>query len=152
MRHFRGEISIEAPVEHVWAVYCDTTQWEEIQPGTRFSDFSGSVDEVGTTYVQTNRFLGIEIKTTITVVEVEPLQLYHEHGDQGPFDTYFRFQHDGEATRVVVDMDHEVPGRLPRFVKDLMQDLVIGGRVEREMREVLANFKALAEARAPVQA
>ena len=148
MQHFRGEIRIEAPVEHVWAVYCDTTQWEELQPGTRFSDFSGPIDEVGTTYVQSNRFLGHEFKVTITVVEVEPLRLYHEHSDQGPHDTYFRFEPDGDATRVVVEMDHEMPGRVPGFIQDLM----LRGRIEREMREVLASLKALAEANVPAHA
>lgn len=142
MDHFRSEVRIEAPVEQVWAVYCDTTNWEAIQPGTTFSDFSGPVDEVGTTYVQSNRFLGMEFTVTTTVVDVEPLRLYHEHSDQGPHDTFFRFEPDGEATRVVVEMDHEVPGRLPGFVKDL----VVRGRIEREIREVLANFKTLAEA------
>ena len=148
MQRIRGEIRIEAPVEHVWAVYCDTTQWEELQPGTRFSDFSGPIDEVGTTYVQSNRFLGHEFTVAVTVVEVDPLRLYHEHSDQGPHDTYFRFESDGDATRVVVEMDHEMPGRIPGFIQDLM----LRGRIERETREVLAGLKALAEANVPAHA
>jgi uncharacterized membrane protein len=148
MQHFRGEIRLEAPIEHVWAVYCDTTQWEELQPGTRFSDFSGPIDQVGTTFVQSNRFLGHEFTVTVTVVEVEPLRLYHEHSDHGPHDTYFRFEPDDDATRVVVEMDHEMPGRVPGFIQDFM----LRGRIEREIDAVLASFKALAEANVPAHA
>ncbi len=142
MKHFRDEVRIEAPVEQAWAVMCDTTRWKEFLPRAEQSDFSGPVDEVGTTYVQSERFLGFEMRMTMTVVEVEPLRLYHEHSDQGPVDTYFRFESDGDATRLAVECDYDMPGRLPRFIKDLLPT----GRMEQGFRQVLADFKALAEA------
>src|SRR3990172_9442808 len=74
----------------VWAFYCDTSHWEDWMPRAKCSDFSGPVDKVGTTYVETMRLMGFEMKSTSTVVEVEPLRLYHEHTDMGPMDTFMR--------------------------------------------------------------
>jgi hypothetical protein len=92
--------------------------------------------------------MGREFTTTQEVVEVEPLRLIHEHNDQGPMESYLRFEPDGEATRVVFDADWEMPGKLPGFVKDLVNK----GWAERNTRQMLADFKALAEAKVPAHA
>ena len=59
-----------------------------------------------------------------------------------------RFEPDGEATRLVIDSDWEMPGHLPGFIKDI----VAKGWVERNTHQMLADFKALAEAKVPVPA
>ena len=92
--------------------------------------------------------MGFEMKQTYKVVEVEPLRLIHEHTDNGPVDTFMRFERDGEATRLVCDSDWDVPGILPGFLKDLAAK----GWVERNTRQMLADFKALAEAKVPAHA
>ena len=148
MNHFHDAIRIEAPVEHVWAFYCDTSHWEDWMPRAKFLDFSGPEDKVGTTYVATMRLMGFEMKTTYKIVEVEPLRLIHEHSDTGPMDNFMRFEPDGEATRLVIDSDWEMPGHLPGFIKDL----VTKGWVERNTHQMLADFKALAEVKAPAHA
>ena len=148
MNHMHEEIRIEAPVEHVWAFYCDTSHWEDWMPRAKNSEFSGPVDKVGTTYVQTMRLMGFEMKSTSTVVEVEPLRLIHEHSDSGPMDNSMRFEPDGEATRVVIDSDWDLPGHWPGFIKNL----VTKGMVERNTRQMFADFKALAEATVPAHA
>jgi hypothetical protein len=88
--------------------------------------------------------LGYGMKQTSAVVEVEPLRLIHEHPDNGPMDTYLRFGPEGTSTRVVVDPDDEMPGKLPGFFKELMAR----GWVERQTHQMLADFKALAETKA----
>ena len=93
---------MEAPVERVWALFCDTSRWEEWMPA-RFSEFSGPLDEVGTTFRQSVRVMGFEQRFTGTVVEFEPLRLYREHVDPGPFDSTFRCEPDGEGTRFVLN-------------------------------------------------
>jgi hypothetical protein len=108
-------------------------------PRAKHSDFSGPVDKVGTTYVETMRLMGFEMKSTSTVVEVEPLRLYHEHTDTGPMDTFLRFEPDGDATRLILDSDWEMPGKLPGFIKDLVTK---GWAAEHP--PVLADFGALA--------
>lgn len=144
MRHFRGEIRIEAPVEHVWRVLCDTSHWKAWAPRSEFSDFSGPVDQVGTTYADTTRLMGLNFRMTTQVVEVEPLRLYHEHTDQGPVDIVLRLEPDGDATRLVVESDYEIAGRMPGFVKDIIAKLW----GEQNARQMMTNIKAVAEAKA----
>lgn len=146
MMHFREDIRVEAPVEHVWACFSDTSRWEEWMPAT-FSEFSGPVDEVGTTFVQTVRVMGFEQKLTGTVLEFEPLRLYHEHVEPGPFDSTFRCEPDGDATRLVFETDYALPAQLPGFVKRVVNS----GWIERNHRKMLADFKALAEAQVPTR-
>ena len=148
MNHLHDEVRIEAPVEHVWAFYCDTSHWQDWMPRLGHLEANGPLDKVGTTYVATMRLMGFEAKTTYTIVEVEPLRLMHEHTDTGPEDNFLRFERDGEATRVVIDSDWEMPGHWPGFIKDL----VTKGWVERQTRQMLADFKALAEATVPAHA
>jgi carbon monoxide dehydrogenase subunit G len=148
MQHMHEEIRIEAPIEDVWELFCDTSHWKELMPRNEFSDISGPVDKVGTTYVTSMRVMGFEMKETMEIVEVEPLKLIHEHTDHGPMDNYFRFEPDGDATRVVLVSDFEMPGKLPGFVGGL----VVKGFSERYTRHVLADLKALAEAKVPAHA
>ena len=145
MNHLHDEVRIEAPVEHVWAFYCDTSHWEDWMPRAKCLDFSGPEDKVGTTYVATMRLMGFEMKQTYKIVEVEPLRLIHEHTDSGPQDNFMRFEPDGDATRLVLDSDWEMPGKLPGFIQSLMTK----NWIERNVRQMLGDFKALAEAKVP---
>ena len=113
-----------------------------------FSEFSGPVSVVGTWFRQSVRVMGFEQKSTCTVVEFEPLRLYHEHMEPGPMENYFRCESDGDATRFVFEADYELPAKLPGFVKRA----VASGWIERNHRKMLADFKALVEAEAPVHA
>jgi len=63
-------------------------------------------------------------------------------------DNSMRFEPDGEATRVVIDSDWDLPGHWPGFIKNL----VTKGMVERNTRQMFADFKALAEATVPAHA
>ena len=146
MPHIRMETHIEAPVEHVWESWCDGSNWDELQPRAKHTDFSGPLDRVGTTYVERMRFMGYEMKMTFEIVEVEPLRLIHERSEWQ--ENHFRFEPDGDATNFIVDTDVEMPGKMPGFIKDMLSK----GMGERTMRNVLADFKALAEAKAPAKA
>ncbi len=147
MEHIQIETRIAAPVEHVWTFLCDTSRWSDWMPRARFSDFSGPYDQVGTTYASTMKMMGTEWKGTTTVVEVEPLRLIHEHtDDNGVQDTLYRFEPDGDATRVVITSDYEMPGHIPGFLKSVMTKSFF----ERQARHMLGDFKALAEATVPV--
>ena len=148
MDHIRLETHIEAPVEHVWAFYCDTSRWPDWMPRGRFSDFSGPYDQVGTTYVSTMKMMGFEMKQTSTVLEVEPPKLIHEKTDGWSMDSFYRLEPDGDATRLIVEVDYEMPGHIPGFLKNLMTKSFF----ERQSRHMLGDFKAMAEATAPVPA
>jgi ligand-binding SRPBCC domain-containing protein len=148
MEHMKEEIRIEAPVEHVWAFLCDTSRWHDWAPRMETSEWTGPFDKVGTTYVETSKMMGFEMKQTIAVVEVEPLKLIHEHTDSGPMDNYFRFERDGDTTRVIVESDWEMPAHIPGFIKSLMSK----NWVQRNVHNMLGDFKALAEVKVPVPA
>ena len=148
MEHMREEIRIEAPIDHVWAFLCDPSRWHDWAPREETSDWSGPFDRVGTTYVSTMKMMGFETKFTNTVLEVEPLKLIHEHTDQGPMDNFYRLEREGGATRVIIESDYEMPGHIPGFIKNLMSK----NWIERNVRNMLGDFKALAEAPVPAHA
>jgi len=148
MNHLNEEVHINAPIEHVWESFLDTSHWDDFGPRAKYTDFSGPVDKVGTTFVQSLRLMGFEMKSTWTIVEEEPLRLIHMRNDTGPMDESYRFEPQGAATRVVIESDYEMPGRVPGFIKDVMAK----GWVERYMRHAAENFKALAEATLPAHA
>jgi hypothetical protein len=87
--------------------------------------------------------MGFEMKGTTEVVEVEPLGLIHEHHEPGPMELYMRFEPNDGATRCTVDADYEMPGKMPGFVEDIMNKTWF----ERQTRNMLADFKAIAEAK-----
>ena len=147
MIHFHDAIRIDAPIEHVWAFLCDTSRWHDWQTGEEFSEFSGPVDQVGTTFVSTSRMLGFEMKGTLTVREVEPLRLIHLRSDM-PMDAFYRLEPEGKATRLTVEGDYDLPGHFPGFIKTLMSR----SWVERQNRHQMENIKGLAEVTVPVPA
>ena len=148
MTHIREQILVEAPIEHVWAYFCDTSRWSDWARMEEASDWTGPLDQVGTTYVSTAKMMGFEMKTTNTVLEVEPLKLIHEHTDDGPMDTFLRFEPEGDATRVILESDYEMPGHIPGVIQSLMTK----NWIERNTRQMLGDFKALAEVTVPVPA
>ena len=148
MAHLHAEIRIEAPVEHVWQLFCDVSHWKDWMPWGECSDFSGPVDAVGTTFVGRMRLVGFELESLNEVVEVEPQRLYHERSDFGSMDQYGRFEPMGDSTRVVFDADFELPGKLPGF----LMGLLVEAWMQRYMRKMLEDFKDLAEAQVPAHA
>lgn len=148
MQHFHHEMRIEAPVEHVWEYFGDVEHWQDWMPRRTTSDISGPLDQVGTTYVQSMKLMGVEQTWTNEVMEVEPRQLVRLHSDYGPTDSTIRFEPDGEATKFTFDSDYEIPGKMPGFLKDLMSK----GWMERNMHRVFEDFKTLAEAKVPAKA
>jgi hypothetical protein len=92
--------------------------------------------------------MGFEMKTTCTVVEVEPLRLHRVRGEPGPWDMTWRAEPEGDATRLIFESDYDMPGKLPGFIKDLMSK----GWMEGNMHRMLADIKAFTEATVPAHA
>ena len=85
--------------------------------------------------------MGVEMKGTLTVLEVEPLRLIHLRSDF-PMDVFYRFAPEGDSTLMTVEGDYDMPGHIPGFIKNLMSK----SWVDRQTRHQLENFKGLAEA------
>jgi len=146
VNHIELETRVEAPVDHVWAYLCDPSHMDDWSMGTW--QYSGPSDQVGATLVQTSRMMGIEDKTTWTVVEVEPTRLLHLRMGPDPGDMFFRMEPDGDATLLALETDYEMPKHMPGFLKNIMSKSF----VERQMRHQMENLKAFAEATVPVPA
>ena len=146
MTHLRIETHIEAPVEAVWEFYCDISNWPDFMPRGTFTDVTGPIDQVGTTYVGGMRLMGYEMKATYEIVEVEPLRLLRERSEWQ--ENRFRFEPDGDATDFIVESDYELPGKVPGFIKDLVSK----GWAERNFNNSMADFKTLVEAKVPAHA
>jgi uncharacterized membrane protein len=148
MQHMQDAIHVDAPVEHVWAFYLDTSRWTDWMPRAEYMEFSGPLDQVGTTYVGGMRILGHEMRATYKVVEIVPQRLYREQSDDwGPMETRIRFEPEGDGTLVKMESDYEMP-HLPKVLQDLMSR----HWMERQVHQMLGDFKALAEATVPVPA
>ena len=147
MQHLEQSIHIDAPVEHVWDFYFDTSHWPDWMPRVSYlGDFSGPLDQVGTTYVGAMKIMGHEFKTKYEVLEIEPHRLYRERSDFGPGENRIRFVPEGDGTLMTVESEYEVPGHLPKVILDLMSK----HWMERQITQMLGDFKALAEATIPV--
>ncbi len=55
MNHLHDEVRVEAPIEHVWAFYCNTSHWQDWMPRVGHLEVNEPLDKVGTTYVATMR-------------------------------------------------------------------------------------------------
>ena len=148
MQHIRDEISIDAPADHGWSYLTDGSHWDEIQPRAKDTDFSGPLDQVGTSFVQTSRMMGFETKYTVTVVEVEPLRLCHLKAEPGPWDMVWRLEPKGDATSLTLESEYDMPGPLPEAIKNMMTK----GWMEGSVHKMLLDIKAFAEGTVPVQA
>lgn len=148
MNHMQEEIRIEAPVGRVWELLCDASRWPDWSPRSKIVEISGPLDKVGTTFTQEWGLAGFHSKSLNTVVEVEPERLLHLRTEDGPMDLIYRFEPDGDATRVTIESDWQMPGHVPGFVQKLMSRAWI----DRQVRQQMEDFKAIAEAPVPVPA
>jgi carbon monoxide dehydrogenase subunit G len=144
------DILIEAPVETVVAVFCDTERLSSIKSmgGMKheMSNFSGPMDQVGTTFDVNWRIAGIDGKVTNTIIEVEPNRLIRIRGGDGDI-TAYRFEPEGSGTRVSLDGEAE----MSRIYK-LLDKVVLRNAMEKGTREFLEKMKGWAEAKVPVTA
>jgi carbon monoxide dehydrogenase subunit G len=146
MSHIHEDIWIAAPAEAVFALYCDATRWRELGfEGAAFSNFSGPMDQVGTTFDVTASIATIERKGTNTVVEIEPNRLIRVRGS-GREDMIYRFEPEGDGTRFSCDAEYDATGV---FYK-LLDKVVLHRTMERATRQFNEKIKAMAEAKAPV--
>jgi hypothetical protein len=147
MQHFHDEIRIKAPIEHVWACRSDGSHLDDIAPRARHTDFSGSLDQVGTTFVATGRMMGFTSRSTFTVVEVRAAAAL-------PHPARARCWGDGLPARA--RGRRHSPGLRHRLRRARPPAGLVTGFLargwERDMHRMLTDVKALTEATVPVHA
>ena len=151
MRHIHQDVLIDAPVRHVWALSCQVERQAEWNPYMDVRNVSGPLDRPGTTFDSTLKLLGQQVESKGTVVEVAPERLLHIHGTDdrgGTSDWYYRYEPMGDRTRCALDIDYEVAGTLAGVV----DTLVYHRAIERAVRHMAENFRALAEEKVPEHA
>ncbi len=103
--------------------------------------------EVGQTFGQTIRLAGRNIRTEWEVIDVErPRHLaYRATGPAGAtLEMHQRVEPDGEASRVELELDYELPGGA---LGDAVDRIYVERRNEREAEHSLHNLKDLLESR-----
>jgi len=144
--HIHRDTRIEAPVERVYALAFDPAEWKKWDPSSSYS-IGGPLDQVGTTFVEEGRMMGIKMRQEWSVAEADPPRLTRLHGVGDDSDVIYRFEPEGDATHLSVDMDIELGGRVGKLIEP-----VIHGVVERSVRDHVEKLKASAETREPVTA
>ncbi len=143
MAHIHEEIRIQAPIEVVYRLFCDTARHREMLPEGIETNFSGPIDQVGTTFDYRVRLpSGFDLGPQRNVVaEVEPLRLIRVIDSEGG-QMLYQFEPDGRGTRLTVDADHELAGvfgKIPLRV-------VVDGAIDRGIRLMDEKVKSMAEA------
>ena len=147
-RRMHQDTWIAAPVEEVFALYCDATRWRELAGADmgEITSISGPIDQVGTTFEGTMRIAGRKISGTGRIVEVEPLRLVRvQAAGPGTMGFVYRFEPEDNGTRFSADAEYEVTSALSKLV----DKVVLHGYVDRAMRHMTARMKEIAEAKVP---
>ncbi len=144
MGHIRHEVKVGAPVGDVFDLACRTERHAEWDPYMDTRNFSGPIDQAGTTFDSTLRLMGQRIESKSTVVRVERPRLIHIRGkasNGSTSDWVYRFDPAGTATLCTLDIEYEPPG----ILAEVMDRLVYERALERAVRHMAENFAALAE-------
>jgi uncharacterized protein YndB with AHSA1/START domain len=79
-------VTVDQPIEKVWAYLSDFTTSEEWDPPTVSTVRTSGDGGVGTTYTNVSKFLGNDTETTYVVTEHVPNQRFQLAGDAGSLD------------------------------------------------------------------
>ena len=153
MARLTKSIMIDAPAAQVYAFAHDPRHWAEW-----FTALSGPQDltgdgSPGTIGEFTYKMAGIHFPITITVDETSEQPGYYvcKTSFTGPIagSQVFTYTLKGTQTEVAADVEYTVPGKALGRIAD---HLVIERMEEHAAENVLANLKALVEARVPALA
>ncbi len=136
------EIIVNQPPQEVFdfiSNFENNPQWQSGMVTARFT--SGGPLGLGSTYDQTAKFLGREIKSTFEVVAFEPGRLVKASTTSGSFPITFTrtVEPEGAGTRVKAIIEGEASG----FFK--LAESLMAGRVKRSIEEDYKNLKRILE-------
>lgn len=152
MTQIRREIQIERPPEDVFGVLADLDglpRWATIVVETR--NVPDHPLRAGDTFEQTVRVAGINLDSEWTVVRADaPAAL--EYRATGPAGATLHMKQDvapaAGGSRVAIEVDYRLPAG---FLGELLDELYVQRRNEREAEASLQNLKDLLEGRTPTR-
>jgi uncharacterized protein YndB with AHSA1/START domain len=133
-------VSVDAPVRRAFDYLADFTTTTEWDPGTVSTVRRSGDGGVGTTYLNTSRFLGRETSLTYVVEELVPderIRLRGENGTVVSVDT-MTFRRTGSRTEVTYTAEFEFKG-VSRLLAPLLAPAFarLGNEAEAGLREAL---------------
>src|SRR5918995_144215 len=151
MGHVHHEYHIDAPPRAVWALGRDPDRMPEWNTTTvSVKDVSGPLDRQGARYTTVSKIVGRPLEVQWQVEQVDPDRLIETKGSSsrgGSAHLVVRYEPDGSGTKLITDLDYELP---MGFLGDIADKLFAERAMIRDIHHSGENFKALAEEEAKV--
>jgi uncharacterized protein YndB with AHSA1/START domain len=136
-------LTVDKPLDQVWAYLTDFTNNEEWDPPTVTTERISGDGAVGTVYRNVSKILGREVEIEYTVVEVEPKSVFRLRGTTSSMEMLdtMRFAQSPEGTTVTYTAEFD-----PQGVAKLAQPLMplglkkLGDDAAEQMRQVLERL------------
>jgi len=153
MGHVHHEYHIDAPPQAVWALGRDPNRMPEWNTTTvSVKDVTGPLDRPGATYTTVSKIVGRPLEVQWQVEQADPGRLVEAKGSSsggGSARLVVRYEPDGSGTKLITDLDYELP---MGFLGDIADKLFAERAMIRDIHHSGENFKALAEEDAKVTA
>ena len=151
MGRIHHEYHIDAPPEFAWSLGRDPDRMPEWNTTTvSVKDVSGPLDEPGATYTTVSKIAGRPLEVQWHVERVEPGRLAELTASSprgGSAHLVVRYEVDGSGTKLITDLDYELP---MGFLGEAADKLFAERAMTRDIRHSGENFKALVEEEAMV--
>ena len=151
MGHVHHEYHIDAPPAAVWALGRDPNRMAEWNTTTvSVKDVSGPLDRAGATYTAVSKIVGRPLEVHWQVEQADPGRLVEAAGAAprgGSARLVVRYEPDGSGTKLITDLDYELP---MGFLGDIADKLFAERSMTRDVHHSGENFKALVEEAAMV--
>ena len=149
MGHIHHEYHIDAPPDVAWIVGRDPERMPEWNTTTvSVKDVSAPLDQPGATYTTVSKIVGRPLEVQWKVERVEPGRLAEitaRSPGGGGAHLIVRYAPDGSGTKLITDLDYELP---MGFLGDVADRLFAERAMARDIQHSGENFRALVEEQA----
>jgi uncharacterized membrane protein len=153
MGHVLQTGHVDAPPEKAFAMAVDVARTPEWNSSViEVKDITGSLDQVGSSYVSVLKLAGRRLEGRWEVSRVKRPRLLEFTGTApggGKATAKNRFESADAGTDVTIEVDYELPGG---FVGGMADKLFVERAIERDFKHSMENFKAICEAEIHVPA
>jgi uncharacterized membrane protein len=153
MGHVLQSGHIDAPPDKAFALAIDAARIPEWNSSVvEVKEISGSLDQVGSSYLSVLKLGGRPLKGRWEVSRVERPRLLEFTGTApggGTATTKNRFESAGGGTDLAIEIEYQLPGG---FIGGMADRLFVERAIERDVKHSVENFKAICEAEVQVPA